>query len=323
MKAAVLEKPLAFAIKEIENPVPGPGEMLIRVASTGICGSELHAYHGQHPLRIPPVVLGHELSGRIAQIGPGVTGFDLGSRVTVLPQMTCGRCFYCRHGQPNLCDQRIMLGTRQWQGSFAEYLLAPESLVFTLPDGVSDNVGTLVEPLAVGIHAVRRAGVALGESVLVLGSGAIGLATIIAARAAGASRVIATDIQDYNLTKAQEVGATHTANARSEDVVGLARSLTGGLGVDRALVAVHGSAVLDQAIGATRKRGTIGLIAMFTQPVSFNLQSARVTEQSLVGCTTYDEMEFRAALSLAESTPNDHDGPHYTPSRSRRSGPGV
>lgn len=303
MNAAILEKPFTFAIKEMEVPIPGPGEVLIQVTSTGICGSELHAYHGQHPLRIPPVVLGHEVAGRIVQVGPGVNAVEPGSRVTVLPQLTCGRCPSCQQGQPNLCDERIMLGTRLWPGSFAEYLVAPESLVFPLQDRISDDVGTLIEPLAVGIHAVRKTGVAPGENVLVLGSGAIGLCVVIAARAAGASTVIATDLLDYNLRKALEVGATHTANGSSEDVVALAKSLTGGVGVDRTMVAVDGSAVLQQAIGATRKRGTIGLIAMFTQPVTFNLQPARSREQLMVGCTTYNQGEFQAALALAESIP--------------------
>ena len=303
MRVAILEKPYIFAIKDIEVPTLGSGDVLIKVTSTGICGSELHAYRGLHQTKIPPVVLGHELEGRVAQVGRDVKGVTLGSRVTVLPQLTCGRCTYCRREQPNLCDEKTMLGTRLWPGSFAEYLVAPAPLVFPLPDGMPDDIGTLIEPLAVGIHAVHRAGVTQGESVLVLGSGAIGLATAIAAKATGATIVIATDVRDYNLQKAREVGATHTANVRSEDVVALARSLTDGMGVDRAMVAVDAPGVLDQAIGATRKQGTIGLIAIFTRPVTFNLQPARSAEQVLVGCTTYDEGEFRGALALAGASP--------------------
>ncbi len=303
MRAAVLEKPYTFAVREMDMPVPGPGAVLVRVASTGICGSELHAYHGRHQARVPPVVLGHEVAGRVEQVGEGVTCLAAGSRVTVLPQRSCGRCPGCRQGLPNLCDARIMLGTQGWPGSFAEYLVAPAPLVVPLPDALSDDAGTLIEPLAVGVHAARRAGVRLGERVLVLGSGAIGLSAVMAARAAGADLVIATDVRDYNLKKAQSVGATHTANVRSEDVVALARSLTDGLGVDRAMVAVDAPGVLEQAIGATRKRGTIGLIAMFTRPVTFNLQPARNGEQCLVGCTTYDEEEFASALGMAARQP--------------------
>lgn len=275
------------------------GWPLLKVLRTGICGSELHSYHGVHPARVPPCVMGHEVSALIEETSEDEGAAPAGTRVAVMPQLACGRCPYCRNGEPNLCDGRIMMGTKSWPGSHAEYFRAPASLLFPLPDEVSDDAGALIEPLAVAVHAVRMSGLQLGESVAVLGSGAIGLMIVLAAKAAGASRVLATDVRDFNLERARKLGATHTVNAAKDDVMAVAKVMTGGRGVDRTFMAAEAPGVLDQAIGATRKRGTIALVAMFTAPSAINLQPSRVAEQRLVGSTTYDESDFRAALELA------------------------
>jgi L-iditol 2-dehydrogenase len=243
--------------------------------------------------------MGHEVSALIEETSEDEGAAPAGTRVAVMPQLACGRCPYCRNGEPNLCDGRIMMGTKSWPGSHAEYFRAPASLLFPLPDEVSDDAGALIEPLAVAVHAVRMSGLQLGESVAVLGSGAIGLMIVLAAKAAGASRVLATDVRDFNLERARKLGATHTVNAAKDDVMAVAKVMTGGRGVDRTFMAAEAPGVLDQAIGATRKRGTIALVAMFTAPSAINLQPSRVAEQRLVGSTTYDESDFRAALELA------------------------
>ncbi len=300
MKAVVLEKPFVLSMRDAEIPVPRTDEVLLRVLSAGICGSELHAYHGKHSGRIPPAVLGHEVTARVEPASAGSAVPAAGTRVVVLPQRVCGRCPFCRHGEPNLCEKKVMLGTREWPGPYAEYFVAPASLVYPIPDAVSDDVGTLIEPLAVGIHAVKRSGVQLGDRVLVLGSGAIGLMTVLAAQAAGAGRIIATDIRSFNLQKAREAGATHTANPQTDNIAERVRSLTDGRGVDRAFVAVEAPGVLEQAVDSVRKRGSITLIALFTDLIPVNLQRTKAWEHEMIGSLTYDESDFKAALFLAE-----------------------
>jgi L-iditol 2-dehydrogenase len=299
VRAAVLEKPYSIAIRDVPLPERQEGWPLLKVLRTGICGSELHSYHGVHPARVPPCVMGHEVSAVVEEASEGAGATPAGTRVAVMPQLACGRCAYCRNGEPNLCDRRIMMGTKSWPGSHAEYFRAPASLLFALPDEVSDDGGALIEPLAVAVHAVRMSGLQLGDSVVVQGSGAIGLMIVVAARAAGASRVLATDVRDFNLARARELGATHLVNAMKDDVVAAAKEMTAGLGADRTFMAAEAPGLLEQAIGATRKRGTIALVAMFTKPSAVNLQPSRVAEQRLVGSTTYDETDFRTAVELA------------------------
>ena len=300
MKAVFLEKPFVLAMRDIETPVPRTDEVLLRVLSAGICGSELHAFHGKHSGRIPPAIMGHEVTARVEPAPSGSATPAPGTRVVVLPQRVCGTCPFCRRGEPNLCEQKVMLGTRDWPGPYAEYFVAPASLVYPISDAVGDDAGTLIEPLAVGVHAVRRSGMRIGESVLVLGAGAIGLMTVLSAQAAGASLIIATDIGGFNLQKAREAGATHTANPQVDDIVALVRSLTDGRGVDRAFVAVDAPGIVQQAVDSVRKRGVITLIALFTDLIPVNLQRTKAWEHQMIGSLTYDESDFAAAIDLAE-----------------------
>ena len=299
MKALVIDKPNSLVIREIEKPEPKGDHALLRVLSAGICGSELHGYHGKHPNRTTPAIMGHEVTAVIDSI-PGHYGKLLpGTRVTVMPQITCNQCKSCREGNPNLCDKRLMLGFPDWPGPYAEYFTAPESLLFPLPDHVSDDVGTLVEPLAVGVHAVNLSNIIEGDAVLVLGAGAIGLMTILAARAAGAKRIIVSDIKDFNLAKAREIGATHTVNVNNYDLVKFIHSRTNGDGVDKAYIAAEAPNILEQAIRSVRKRGSIILIGMFTKPITINLQQSRTAEQLIQGSLTYDRDDFLTALKLS------------------------
>ncbi len=300
MKAVIFEDPFVLSMRDVKMPVPQSDEVLLRVLSAGICGSELHAYHGKHSGRMPPAVLGHEVTARVELSATGSTVPSAGTRVVVLPQRVCGECPFCKQGEPNLCENKVMLGTREWPGPYAEYFVAPASLLYSIPDAVTDDVGTLIEPLAVGIHAVKRSGMQLGDDVLVLGSGAIGLMTVIAAGAAGARLIIATDVRDFNLQKAREAGATHTIKPQAEDVADRVRSLTGGRGVDRAFVAVEAPDVIEQAVDSVRKRGSVTLIAMFTDLIPVNLQRAKAWEHEMIGSLTYDESDFKAALFLTQ-----------------------
>ncbi|MCC6306278.1 MAG: alcohol dehydrogenase catalytic domain-containing protein [Rhodobacteraceae bacterium] len=301
MRALVFESPLTMVCREVARPAPAAGEALVRVRYAGICGSEIHAYHGQHAKRVPPAIMGHEVAGVVEALGAGVTGPAPGTRVVVLPQKSCGACHWCTHGQPNLCDRKVMLGEPAWSGGYGEFFATPAGLLHPVADRVADDVATLVEPLAVAVHAVRRAGVGLGDRVLVMGAGAIGLMTVLAARAAGAGTVLATDLFDFNLERARGLGATHTLNARAGGLPERARELGDGRGLDAVFLAADAPGLFDQAVRSTRKQGTITLIAMFPDPRTVDLQTPKAMEHVVRGSLTFTPDDFRVALGLIEA----------------------
>ena len=321
MQALVLEDAYTFAPREMPKPVAGPGEALIRVLSAGVCGSELHAYHGKHPKRKPPAIMGHEVCGVVEALGPpaepataeaqaapaGRSPVAPGDRVVVLPQKACGHCVWCLAHKPNLCDHKVMLGERTWPGGYAEYFTAPVNLLYPVPAHLGDDAATLIEPLAVAVHAVRSAGVVLGDSVTVLGAGAIGLMTMAAAKAAGAALVLGSDVCATNLDRAREAGATHICDARTEDVVAMATGLTAGLGTDHTFMAVDAPGLFTQAVNATRKQGRLTLIALFTDPATFNLQHPKAKELTMRGSLTFDPGDFAMAAELAGRLPMNLD----------------
>ncbi len=302
MKAAVLHAPYRIDFEGVPEPEPGPREVKIRVAAAGICGSELHAYRGTHPWRHPPCILGHEMTGRVVAAGDEVQRIRVGDRVTVEPQHACGVCDQCRAGFPNRCSDKIYLGTKVWTGAYAEYIVSPESRVYPLPDQVSFVDGVIVEPLSVGVHAVRQSGLEPGGSALVLGAGAIGLACVASAIDAGATTIIATDAVDFNLRVARELGATTTINARHQDVRRLVSEVTGGKGVDVALVAVGVPEVVNQALSAVKLGGRVLLIAIFDQPVKIDDPYTITSgERVLRGSQTYCPEDVQKALDLIAS----------------------
>ena len=299
MKAAVLRDYYKMQIEEVPEPEPAPNEVKIRVSVAGICGSEMHAYKGTHPFRRPPSIQGHEMAGDIVAVGSEVHRFAAGDRVTLDPQRVCGVCEDCVSGHPNSCTKKIMLGVQEWPGAFGQYIVAPEQQIYKLPDHVSYEEGSMVEPLSVGVHAVRQAGVRHGSSVLILGGGTIGLCALAGARAAGAAQTIVTDAFDFNLDVAKKLGATATVNVRRQDVNQVVAEATGGKGVDAALVAVGVPAVVNQAIAAVKRRGEVVLIGLFHEPISIQDSFAIISaERVLRGSQTYNPEDVQLALDL-------------------------
>lgn len=300
MKAAVLEKPYHMEIREVDDPEPpGPGQVLIRVAVTGICGSEIQAYKGLHPYRIPPVILGHELAGQVTAVGPGVTTLQVGDRVTVEPQVGCGQCIPCRRGRYHLCHRKRVLGTQDWPGSYGEYIVAPQDVVYKLPDRLSYEEGAMVEPLAVGLHAVRRGGVQAGEHALVLGGGTIGLCTGVMAKLAGCSRVVVTDLYEYNRRKAEEMGLEGVL-ADSDGVRRAASSLNYGEGPDVVFVTVGTGPVVGEALSLVRKGGRVVMIAFFEGEIQFDLFPLVGSEEIMIGSLMYTRDDFLATIEVLE-----------------------
>lgn len=269
-------------------PVPKTGEVLVKIEYVGVCGSDLHYYkHG----RIGPYVvegkfiLGHECSGTVVALGENVQTLAVGDRVALEPGITCGKCEYCKSGKYNLCPRTEFFATPPYQGTFCDYIAYSADMCFKLPDNVSAMEGALVEPLAVGLHAANQGGVALGDTVVILGSGCIGLVTLISSLASGASTVISVDVLKKKLDYAKKLGATHVINAMEQDVAVEIQRLTNGRGAD----VIYEAAANEKTIGLTsfiaRPGGTIVLIGIPASgdvPYNFsNLISKEITVKTV------------------------------------------
>ncbi|WP_338771944.1 2,3-butanediol dehydrogenase [Massilia sp. METH4] len=279
-------------------PPPQEGWVQIRVHWCGICGSDLHEYLAG-PVFIPvgtphpltgiegQCILGHEFCGEIAALGPGVEGFAVGQRVAADACQHCGRCYYCTHGMYNICEQLAFTGLMN-NGAFAELVNVPADLLYKLPDDFPAEAGALIEPLAVGMHAVKKAGSLLGQSVVVVGAGTIGLCTIACARAAGAAQVIALEMSGARKARALAVGASHVFDPSSCDALAEVRRVTAGLGADVSFECIGHRDTAKLAIDAIRKAGTCVLVGVFEEPSSFNFFNLVSTEKRVVGSLAYN-----------------------------------
>src|SRR5688572_19042978 len=200
MKALLLKKYMELEVTDLPNPEIGPHDVLVRVRSCGICGSDVHGLDGSTGRRIPPLVMGHEAAGVIAEVGRNVTEWKEGDRVTFDSTVSCGRCAFCRRGDINLCNNRQVLGVScgdyRRNGAFAEYVAVPENILYRLPEGLSFDHAAMIEAVSIGVHAVNLTPHELGDTAVVVGAGMIGQLTIQAAKVAGFSKVYAVDIDD-------------------------------------------------------------------------------------------------------------------------------
>lgn len=298
MKAAVVTGTKCVNVQDVEVPSIKDDEVLIKVKTVGVCGSDLHLFQGTHAFRKPPAVLGHEIAGEIVKVGKDVTKFKIGDRVTVEPQIGCGKCEFCKAGRVNLCPDKAAPGTPKWIGTFVEYFNAPEKTLYKLGDNVSYEEGTLIEPLAVAVHALSRATVKTRDSIVILGSGTIGLLSLVVAREMGFKTIICTDTAPFNREMALKEGATAALDPLSEDVVAKVKELTGGRGADLALVCAGASNILDQASQCVRKCGEVGIIAMITKDIPFYCYTMVFNEQTMYGAMTYETRDFVKAAEM-------------------------
>lgn len=250
----------------IENEVsePGPGQVLIKIISSCICGSDLHIFKGKHPAVTLPVTIGHEFSGKVVAVGNGVETVAVGDRVTVEPVIICGKCRACRHGEYGYCEH-LSFTYRNGNGAMADYITVFEPYVYKLPDHLSYDGGALIEPLAVAAHAARRGDVKLGEKVLVIGAGAIGILTAALCRRMGAGEVAIADFSAARLKLALELGATTAINPREQDVLEVAAKLTGGTGMDKTFECVGKESTFYQAMMALKKNGLATIVGIFEE----------------------------------------------------------
>lgn len=298
MKAALVTDVEKVSIKEIEKPSIKEDEVLIRVRTVGVCGSDLHLFRGTHAFRKPPAILGHEIAGDVVEIGRGVRNIRPGDRVTVEPQYGCGECDFCRRGLVNLCSGKVVPGTARWVGAFVQYFNAPEKTVYKLDDTVSYAMGTMIEPLAVAVRALRRVTVKEKECVVILGAGTIGLLCLVVAKRLGYRKIVCTDTARFNLDMALSHGATLALDPQEADIADAVKKLTNGKGADLALVAAGAANILDQASACVRKHGEIGVIAMITEKIPFYSYRIVFHEQTMYGSMTYATSDFREAVEM-------------------------
>ena len=304
MKALVLTKYRNLEMQELPCPVPAPDEVLIRVQACGICGSDVHGYDGSTGRRIPPLVMGHEAAGVIADLGPSVTGFHIGQRVTFDSTLSCGQCFFCTRGQINLCDARQVLGVScgdyRRAGAFAEFVSVPARILYPLPDSLAFEKAALIEAISVAVHAVDITPIRLNDTAVVVGTGMIGLLTLQAAKLAGCQRIIAVDVDDGRLQVAKNLGATDTVHAGQQDVAAAIKGLTSNRGADVAFECVGTSATVLSSIESTRKGGTVTLVGNISPKIEVPLQSI-VTRQIRLQGSCASAGEIPACIDLLAS----------------------
>lgn len=271
-------------LEEVPEPVPGPGEVLVEVACAGICGTDVREYRdGPHMIRSGPVTLGHEWSGRVTALGMQVSGVEPGQRVCGDACIRCGTCEWCRRGEYNICRSGASVGLHR-DGAFARYLTVPAYTLVPLPDAVSNAAGALVEPLAVGLHAVRQGRVTPGDSVAVVGFGMVGCAALLAARAAGAARIAVVEPRPERLRLATELGGEPAGRNRFDVVIecsGLAEAM-------------------PAALEMVRRGGRLVLAGIAHTPATVDLGRIVYYEREVIGALGYRyDLERVVALLAA------------------------
>lgn len=301
MKALLLSEYKLLEVASLPVPVPNPDDLLVEVAACGICGSDVHGYDGTSGRRIPPLVMGHEAAGVVAEVGSEVKGFAVGDRVTFDSTVYCGMCAFCRKGEVNLCDDRQVVGVScgdyRRAGAFAEYVTVPARIAYQLPEGLGFAEAAMLEAVSVALHAVAVTELKGGETALVIGAGMIGLLVLQAARIAGCSRVFVADIDATRLKSAGALGADETILASGAELVKEILQLTEGRGVDVVLEAVGRNETVATAIDSVRKGGTVTLVGNITPQVSLPLQKV-VSRQIRLQGSCASSGEYPEAMKL-------------------------
>lgn len=303
MKALLLSQYRQLEITDIPVPAPARDEVLVRVAACGICGSDIHGYDGSSGRRMPPLVMGHEAAGTVAETGAGANGFAKGDRITFDSTVYCGDCSNCQRGDVNLCDRRQVLGVScgdyRRNGAFAEFVVVPARIVHHLPDNLSFSEAALLEAVAVALHAVSLAPIQPGSTALVVGAGTIGLLVQQALKVAGCEPVLVADVDATRLKLSASLGATTILGSGSELVQEIL-SITSGSGVDIAIEAVGLNQTVNTAISATRKGGTVVLVGNISPEVTLPLQIV-VTRQLRLQGSCASAGEYPRAIELMSS----------------------
>ncbi len=287
MKALVHVAPFKFELRDVPIPEPADQEVLIRVKSVGICGSDVHGYTGTTGRRIPPIIMGHEASGVVDRLGRAVTGLLPGERVTFDSTVYCNQCPACRQGRVNLCRTRKIIGvstpTFRAEGAMAEYVVVPSWVIHKLPAGVSFEEAAMIEPAGVGMHAARITPIDVNDVVIVVGAGQIGLLAMQGAKIKGAGTLVVMDVKEDRLAFAREMGAHVTINTADGDPAEALRKAVGRPDGDVVLEAVGLEATVAMSLRLTKLGGNLTLIGNVTPTIQVNLQEIISREVTIRG----------------------------------------
>lgn len=300
MLQQVMTAPGVIEFKEVPIPEVTDNQVLIKIMKIGVCGSDIHVYHGEHPFTSYPVTQGHEVSGEITKIGKNVTGFTVGQKVTIQPQVVCGKCHPCTHGKYNLCEELKVMGF-QTTGTASHFFAVDAAKVTALPENMSYDEGAMIEPLAVAVHAVRRAGNVKGMKIAVLGAGPIGILVAQTAKGMGAESVMITDVSDLRLKKAEECGVDFCINTKERD---FGEAMTEYFGPDKADViydCAGNNVTMGQAIKYARKGSTIILVAVFAGMAQVDLAVLNDHELDLNTSMMYRNEDYIEAIQLVNT----------------------
>ncbi|NLK34510.1 MAG: NAD(P)-dependent alcohol dehydrogenase [Gracilibacteraceae bacterium] len=294
--------------KDIPVPKVSDDEVLIKVDTVGICGSDVHYYqHGRIGDFVVEgdFILGHECAGEVVEVGSKVKNLVVGDRVALEPGKTCGKCELCKGGKYNLCPEVEFFATPPYHGVLCNYVVHPENMCFKLPENVSNVEGALVEPLAVGLHATEQGGVKLGDTVVIYGSGCIGLVTLLSSKARGASKVIVVDILENRLKTAKKLGADYVINSAEEDPLKAIEAITEGKGAHVVIDAAAAEATVKQTVDVLKTGGTIVLIGMTAKDeVPFNFMKLMNKEGTFKTIFRYRNLYPVAINAIASGTIN-------------------
>ena len=293
-------------IRDIPMPEPKEKEVQVEMEYVGICGSDVHYFHdgrcGSYVVE-GDFMLGHECAGTVVALGEGVQSLKVGDRVALEPGITCGECEFCKRGLYNLCPDVQFLATPPVQGCYENYIAFPENMCFKLPENISTKEGALIEPLSVGLHAANQGNVQLGDSVVILGAGCIGLVTLLACKAHGASDITVVDVIPKRLDYAMKLGATRVINGKEKDAVEEIMKLTNGVGVEKVFETAGSPFTIQQTPYIVKRAGTITLVGISAQEkIEYNFAQIMDKEPTIKSVFRYRNIYPQAIAAIADGT---------------------
>ena len=301
-KAAFMTAIDKMEIREIDMPVPKAGEVLVKLEYVGICGSDVSYFHKGRcgdAIVEGDFILGHECSGTVVGLGEAVTSHKIGDRVALEPGLTCGKCEYCKSGRYNLCADVVFLATPPVQGCYENYITFPADMAFKLPDNISTKEGSLIEPLAVGIHSANLGGIKMGDSVLILGAGCMGLVTLLACKAYGATDITVVDIMPKRLEFAKKLGAARVINGAETDAIAEIDMITCGAGIEKVFEAAGSPATIAMTPHVVKRGGVIVLIGISSQEeISYNFAKIMFKEARIESIFRYRNIYSQAISAV-------------------------
>lgn len=303
MKALIYKGPYEMEIEEIEQPTVKEDDIVVAVRAIGMCGSDIHGFSGKTGRRVPGMVMGHEISGEVYKVGKSVSGIKTGDRVVVQPIIYCGTCDMCRIGETSVCLNKQMVGVNMGRiGGLSEYVVIPQRNVFAVPEKMSFIHGALVEPFAVGVGAVRKSVIRKDDTVVIIGSGVIGITILVAVLRKGPKAVYMVDQVERKLDIAEEIGAV-PINFSVQDPVETVMSQTGGKGADIAFEAVGITPSVQTAMAVTRTGGMAVWVGNSQRIIEVDMQDAVVKQKAIQAVYCYNDDDFRTAIEIVGDNP--------------------